>query len=132
MSSHYIIALGTFMFIAESAVRLGIYRGGEKAGHSVAWGVVRGVAISPAERAQRVWVNWFPHLIMLVTLPLAVGFGQLALAKTAPDVSVTQLLYLYGYLQILSGLGAVVGVPLVMIRASKRIRAGQLGFMSES
>ena len=130
MSSHYIIALGTFMFIAESAVRLGIYRGGERAGHSVAWGVVRGVTLSPAERTHRLWVNWFPHLIMLVTVPLAVGFAQLTLAKTAPDLGASQLLTLYGYLQLLSGLGAALGVPLVMVRASKRIRAGKLGFVS--
>ena len=131
MSSHYIVALGTFMFIAESAVRLSIYRGGERAGHSVAWGVVRGITLSCAERTHRIWAVWFPHLIMLVMLPTAVGFGELTLAMTAQDPVTSRLLYLYGYLLLLSGLGAAIGVPLLIIGTSKRIRADRLGFVSE-
>lgn len=130
MSSHYIVALGTFIFIAEFAVRLGIYRGGERAGHSVAWGVVRGITLSRAERAQRIWTVWFPHLVMLVMLPTAVGFGELTLAVTAPDEVTRRLLYLYGYLQLLSGLGAAIGVPLLIAGVSRRIGADQVGFVS--
>jgi len=129
MSSHYLVALGTFMFIAEFGVRLGIYRGGERIGHSVAWGVVRGITLPRAERAHRIWTVWFPHLIMLVMLPTAVGFGELTLAMTAPDASASRLLYLYGYLQLLSGLGAAIGVPLLIARVNRRIQADQLGFV---
>jgi len=68
---------------------------------------------------------------MLVTLPLAVGLGQLTLAKITQDVDAERLLYLYGYIQLLSALGAAVAVPLYLTRMTRRIRAGQLGFVSE-
>ena len=35
----------------------------------------------------------------------------MTLAMTAADVNASRLLYLYGYLQLVSGLGGAVGVP---------------------
>ena len=119
------------MFIAESAVRLAIYRGGERTGHAVVWGVVNDVTLSADERIQRIWGQWFPHLVMLVWLPLGVGFAELTLARMATSHEVSQLLNLYFYLHVLQGIGAAIAVPVFVARMTKRIREGKRGFAAE-
>jgi hypothetical protein len=127
----YIVAAGGFMFIAESAVRLRIYRGGERTGHSVAWGVARGIELCEEERIHRVWANWFPHLIQLVWLPLGVAFAEFTFAQMSTSVQASRLLYLFGYLLTLQAVAALILSPLYIIRMTRRIRDGKLGFVSE-
>lgn len=130
MTSVEVAALGTLLFALESALRVWILRSSEPMAHSIAWGELRGIKLTAEERTYRVWVFFFPQLMMAMWMPLGVGLGMLTLASETAAGGARNLLYLYAYLELVIAAAVAIGVAVHLAAMLKRIRGGQFGFVT--
>jgi hypothetical protein len=85
MSSIYVIAMSTAIFMGWIALYYHLTAKTNAAGNEVFAGVVQGAVISPTYRWVMLLQVWLPHALGIVISSLFIGFAQFQIAKSATD-----------------------------------------------
>ena len=129
MSGLDLITRATFLFILHWAFFYWLIGRVEHYGHTVAWGVVRGIRISREERRRRLWSLWFSHLFAVGFMPLMVGFGFWEMAELTEAAGARRLVRLYAIVDFAFGFGLLVMASIWMANLARRVREGKYGFV---
>lgn len=98
MSSIYVIAMSTAIFMGWIALYYHLTEKTNAAGHEVFAGLVQGVVISPRYRWVMLLQIWLPHALGIVVSSLFIGFAQFQIAKSTTDLNAEIVAEVYAIL----------------------------------
>ena len=120
MSSIYVIAMSTAIFMGWIALYYHLTAKTNAAGNEVFAGIVQGAVISPTYRWVMLLQIWLPHALGIVVSSLLIGFAQFQIAKSATDPNAQIVVQVYAILMFAaSGLTFLTAIATFWMFASR-------------